>query len=105
MMNALSNEVVRDISRTYRNLCQAWWEGEKIRGPFDPPEIEVRLSIALYAISHHQDKLPEGFSDWLEDKIVETIDQHGEIVADFLLASFTDERVHGIPFLMRGGSC
>lgn len=104
MMNPLPSRVVRDISRTYRSLCEAWWEGEH-EGTIDPPEIEVRLSIALYAMSHHRDKLPDGFEEWLEEKIIETIDSHGEVVADFLLASFTNEHVHGIPFLMPGGSC
>jgi hypothetical protein len=104
MMNPLPSNLVRDISRTYRSLCEAWWEGER-EGTIDPPDIEVRLSIALYAISYHRDKLPDGFEEWLENKIIETIDSHGEVIADFLLASFTDEYVHQIPFLMRGGSC
>jgi hypothetical protein len=105
MMNSLPSTLVRDISRTYRSLCDAWWEDGKEHGLIDPPDIEVRLSIALYAMSHHRDKLPDGFEDWLEDKIIETLDEHGEVVADLLLASFTDEAIHGIPFLVRGGSC
>ena len=104
MMNILPSNVVRDISRTYRSLCEAWWEGEH-EGTVDPPDIEVRLSITLYAMSYHRDKLPNGFEEWLEDKIIETIDSHGEVVAGLLLASFTNEFVHEIPFLMPGGSC
>lgn len=105
MEHPLSVETVRCISRTYRSLCEAWWEEERVRplAFIDPPEIEVRLSIALYAMSQHRAILPDGFEDWLEDRVIRVMEDHGEEVAGLLLASFTDENLHQISWFSRGG--
>jgi hypothetical protein len=86
-------------------LCEAWWEEEESRPKMliDPPEIEVRLSITLYALSQHRSILPEGLEDWLENRIVRALEEHGEEVAGLILASFTDENLHQISWLSQGG--
>lgn len=105
MIHPLPLQVVSQIAQTYRRLCDAWWEDQEDRSSFDPPTIEVRLAIALYAMSHHRDNLPRGFEDWLENRIANLVEEQGEEVADLLLATFTDETLHQTPFLSKGGSC
>jgi hypothetical protein len=105
MENFLPIELVREIAVTYRGLCAAWWNQDRRTESIDPPFLEVRLQLALEALGQHAEMLPEGFETWLEKEVQHTLDVHGEVVADLLLASFTDEVVHGIAWLSRGGSC
>lgn len=100
----VSVEAVRTLARTYQDLCHAWWDHLPPTGFIqDPPHLEVRLALTLYAASVHRSILPTGFEEWLEDRAIRMASEYGEEAASLLVAAYTNEAMFISAGISSGG--